>query len=57
MINWKEIISDIQGGRIEKAKVEAQRQIAIQLEKLNETLDTGFGLIIDELVNIKHKQP
>ena len=31
-MEWKEDISDIHGGRIEKAKVEAQRQVAIQLE-------------------------
>lgn len=46
---WKIDISHIQGGYIEQAKVEAERQIAEQLEQLNKTLDTGFGLIIDEL--------
>lgn len=47
-MDWTDI-SDIKGGRIEQAKVEAQRRIAEELEKLNKTLDTGFGLIIDEL--------
>lgn len=48
-IEWKIDISHIQGGYIEQAKVEAERQIAEQLKQLTETMDTGFGLIIDEL--------
>lgn len=52
-MDWKIDISHITGGYIEQAKVEAQRQIAEQLEQLNKTLDTGFGLIIDELREIK----
>ena len=53
-MDWTDI-SDIKGGRIEQAKVEAQRKIAEQLEKLNETLDTGFGLVIDELGKLARK--
>lgn len=52
-IEWKTDISHIKGGYIEQAKVEAERQIAEQLEQLNKTLDTGFRLIIDELRGIR----
>jgi len=41
-MEWTDI-SDIKGGRIEQAKVEAQRQIAEQLEKLNKNI---IGLMI-----------
>lgn len=55
-MEWKEDISDIQGARIEKAKVEAARAVAEQLETLNKTIDAGFGLIIDEMRRNKHGQ-
>jgi len=53
-IEWKIDISDISGAKIEQAKVEAQRHIAEQLEQLNKTLDTGIGMLIDELSEIKN---
>lgn len=36
---WKENISDIQGGRIEKAKVESQRRIAEELKRIGDQLE------------------
>jgi len=54
MEKWMDI-SDIKGGRIEQAKVEAQRQIAEQLEALNKTLENDFALIIDELGRLARK--
>ena len=37
-MDWTDI-SDIKGGRIEQAKVEAQREIAEQLEIMNRHLE------------------
>ena len=46
-MEWKETGTDIIS--IGRAKVEAQRKIAEQLEILNKTMDIGFGLIVDGL--------
>jgi len=52
-MEWKIDISGITGASIERAKVEAQRATAEQLETLNKTIDTGFGLIIDAIERLK----
>jgi len=38
-MEWKVNVDDIQGAKIERAKVEALRAIAEQLEKVNHYLD------------------
>ena len=40
---------------MDRAKIESLRAIAEQLEILNKTLDTGFGLIIDEFGKLARK--
>jgi len=38
---------------LDRAKIEALRAIAEQLETLNKTIDTGFGLVIDALEGMR----
>ena len=56
MIEWKVKFDSYEKQNtmpLDRGKIESLRAIAQELEKLNKTLDTGIGMLIDELSEIK----